>query len=76
MVGLAALTRAEQILLAVVLVVPLCLLCRSVSWRRRFALLLVAASGVVVLIGPWCGIQPARGSGNRCCSAPAWIRPS
>jgi 4-amino-4-deoxy-L-arabinose transferase-like glycosyltransferase len=60
MVGLAALTRAEQILLALVLVVPLCLLLRSVAWRRRLALLVVAAVGVVVLIGPWCGYNLTR----------------
>lgn len=59
-VGLAALTRAELILLTVVLVAPLCLLARPLAWRRRIALLAVAAGAFVVVVGPWCGYNLAR----------------
>jgi 4-amino-4-deoxy-L-arabinose transferase-like glycosyltransferase len=60
LVGLAALTRAELILLTAVLVAPLCLLLRSTAWRRRVALLGLAALGFVVVVGPWCAYNLAR----------------
>ena len=53
-VGLAALTRAELVLLAVVLVAPLCLLARPLALRHRVALLGVAAAGFLVVVAPWC----------------------
>jgi 4-amino-4-deoxy-L-arabinose transferase-like glycosyltransferase len=60
MVGLAALTRAETLLLCFALVLPLCLLLRDAAWRRRFALLVVAGAAVVVTIAPWCVYNLAR----------------
>jgi 4-amino-4-deoxy-L-arabinose transferase-like glycosyltransferase len=60
LVGLAALTRAELLLLTVVLILPLCLLLRQLPWRRRAGLLAVAALGFGVLVGPWCAYNLAR----------------
>jgi 4-amino-4-deoxy-L-arabinose transferase-like glycosyltransferase len=59
-VGLAALTRGELILLTVVLIAPLCLFLRRITWRRRIALLSVAAGAFVVVVGPWCAYNVAR----------------
>lgn len=53
-VGLAALTRAEEILLALFILVPLCLWLRDVEWRRRLQLLVVTGLAVGITIGPWC----------------------
>jgi peptidoglycan/LPS O-acetylase OafA/YrhL len=60
LVGLAALTRAELILLSLVLVVPLCLLTRGLVVRRRLALLLVAGVAVTATIAPWCAYNLSR----------------
>jgi 4-amino-4-deoxy-L-arabinose transferase-like glycosyltransferase len=51
--GLAALTRAEGLLLAIVLVVPLCARLRGVDASRRSRLALVALGAVLVVIAPW-----------------------
>ena len=56
LIGLAALTRAELILLAVLVVVPLTLLPRSgfrAQWRIRVAALAAAGAGCVAIIAPW-----------------------
>ena len=60
MVGLAALTRAELIMLSVLLIVPLCLLLRRTTWSRRIALLALAAVGVSVLVIPWSAYNYSR----------------
>ena len=59
-IGLAALGRDELALLWVFILLPLVLLVRSASWRRRIGLLLVggALAGVVVL--PWVGYNLSR----------------
>ena len=60
MVGLAALTRAEMIMLSVLLIVPLCLLLRRTTWWRKVALLALAAVGVSVLVLPWSAYNTSR----------------
>ena len=52
-VGLAALTRAEAVLLFVILVVPVVLLTRSVELRRRVTLTVIAAAAGALLLAPW-----------------------
>ncbi len=54
-VALAAvmLARAELALLAVVLVVPLVATARELAWRRRIALVAVAAAVSALTIAPW-----------------------
>jgi hypothetical protein len=52
-IALAALARAEAILLFVILLVPLVLRARDVAWVRRFAALGVGALVAIALIGPW-----------------------
>jgi 4-amino-4-deoxy-L-arabinose transferase-like glycosyltransferase len=56
LIGLAALTRAELVLLMLVVAVPLMLLPRAgfrEQWRRRVAALAAAAAGCVLIIAPW-----------------------
>ncbi|MDQ1635985.1 MAG: hypothetical protein QOJ32_2794 [Frankiaceae bacterium] len=53
-VALAALTHAEMILLGPLIALPLCLLARSVTWRRRVGLLVSAAAACVLVLAPWC----------------------
>ena len=45
LVGLAALTRGEALFLCVLLVLPLVLLIKGISWRRKLGLLGLAAAG-------------------------------
>ncbi len=52
-VALAALTRAEAVLLFVLLVVPVVLLTRSIDLRRRLTLTVVAAATGGLLLAPW-----------------------
>ncbi len=51
--GLAALARAELVLLAPLLGLPLLMSFRKLPWSRRFAIVGSIALGAVVLIGPW-----------------------
>jgi hypothetical protein len=51
--GFAALTRAEGILLALVLVVPLCARLDEIDASRRFRLALVALGAALVVVAPW-----------------------
>jgi 4-amino-4-deoxy-L-arabinose transferase-like glycosyltransferase len=53
MVGVLALTRAEQIMLGVLLVLPLLLTARSVPIGRRVAWLAMAGTACVLVIAPW-----------------------
>ncbi len=52
-IALAALSRAEAILLFVILLLPLVLRDRDVAFGRRFAALVVGALVAITLIGPW-----------------------
>jgi 4-amino-4-deoxy-L-arabinose transferase-like glycosyltransferase len=52
-ISLAALTRAEAAVLYVVLLLPLVLMARAVSWRRRLGLLAAGVAMSVALVAPW-----------------------
>jgi hypothetical protein len=52
-IALATLTRAEGVLLAVTVAVPLCLLAAGMGWRRRVALLGIAAAVCIAVLTPW-----------------------
>jgi hypothetical protein len=58
--AVTALGRDELTLLFVVLLLPLVLLARAVSWRRRFAILGVCVLAAVVVLGPWVGYNLSR----------------
>ncbi|MGP0029926.1 MAG: glycosyltransferase family 39 protein [Acidimicrobiales bacterium] len=58
--GLTMLGRDELSLLVVFLLVPLVLLVRTLSWRRRFCLLGAALGMIVLVIGPWVGYNLSR----------------
>jgi 4-amino-4-deoxy-L-arabinose transferase-like glycosyltransferase len=58
-VGLAALCRDELALLALFIVVPIVLLVRA-DWRRRLALVGIAALCAAVLVFPWVGYNFSR----------------
>jgi 4-amino-4-deoxy-L-arabinose transferase-like glycosyltransferase len=51
--ALLALTRAEALLLFVVLLVPLVWLSRGVAWRRRLTWFALAGTAGVVVMAPW-----------------------
>ena len=51
--GLSALTRAEGLLLAVILVIPLAVGLRTLSMRRRLSLAGVAIGVAVLVVVPW-----------------------
>lgn len=55
-----ALTRAEGILLPVLLFVPLCFTMPASDWRRRLRLLLVAAVVAVACMMPWVAFNLSR----------------
>lgn len=58
--GLAALTRAEQLLLVVAVLIPVALVIRGRSLRRRLALAGAGVLTAVVVIAPWVGFNMAR----------------
>ena len=58
-VGLAALVRDELALLGLFVVVPLTLLARM-SWKRRATALLVGAATAVLVVAPWVGYNLSR----------------
>ncbi len=58
--ALAALTRAEQSLLVVVVVIPLALVLRSVPLRRRLILAGAGTLTALVMIAPWVGFNLSR----------------
>jgi len=51
--GLAALTRSEGILLAVVLVLPVALRLHSLPWARRLRLACIALGVATLVVTPW-----------------------
>jgi 4-amino-4-deoxy-L-arabinose transferase-like glycosyltransferase len=62
-IGLAALTRAELVLLLAVVAAPLMLLPRlgfRQQWRRRVAALAIAVAGSVLVIAPWTAYNLSR----------------
>ena len=58
--GLAMLGRDELALLVVFILVPMVLLAKALSWRRRFATLGVALVTVAVVVAPWVGYNLSR----------------
>jgi 4-amino-4-deoxy-L-arabinose transferase-like glycosyltransferase len=58
--GLLTLTRAEEILLVPLLLVPLVLLLRATPWRDRLRLLAVGVGATVVVITPWVAYNMSR----------------
>ena len=59
-VGVAALTRAESILLVPLLIVPLVLWLRGPAMRRRLQLLAISVGVTVLTIAPWVGYNLVR----------------
>ena len=53
MTGLIALTRSEEILAWIFLVVPLILSVRTVDLRRRMRWLAIATASMVIVLAPW-----------------------
>ena len=58
--GLAALTRAELVLLVPLLAVPAALVARSVATAQRWKLAGIGVLAAAVLIGPWVGYNLSR----------------
>jgi 4-amino-4-deoxy-L-arabinose transferase-like glycosyltransferase len=59
-IGFAALARDELSLLGVFILLPLVLLAKTVSWRRRAALLAVGAASAMLVLAPWVGYNLTR----------------
>lgn len=59
-VGLLALTRSEQILLAVLVVAPAVLLVRDAPWRRRIGWAAAAGACCLVVLVPWLAYNQGR----------------
>lgn len=59
-VALSALTRAELILMAPLIVLPTALLARDSTWARRIGLLAVSAAAALAFIGPWFAYNTTR----------------
>lgn len=58
--GLAALARAELILLAPLLGIPLLVSFRTEAWSRRIAIVAVLGAGTLLLVGPWVAFNLSR----------------
>ncbi|MDO8363030.1 MAG: glycosyltransferase family 39 protein, partial [Actinomycetota bacterium] len=53
LVGLAALTRGEALLLVPLLLVPLVLRARDIEWRRRLQQTAIGVAAFVAVLAPW-----------------------
>ncbi|MGA2303290.1 MAG: glycosyltransferase family 39 protein [Acidimicrobiales bacterium] len=58
--GIAMLGRDELTLLVFFLLVPLVLLARALSWKRRFAVLGIALLATALVVAPWVGYNLSR----------------
>jgi 4-amino-4-deoxy-L-arabinose transferase-like glycosyltransferase len=58
--GLLALTRSEQVLLIFLLLVPLLLLAREETWRRRLTWLAISVVAAIAVIAPWTAYNTSR----------------
>jgi 4-amino-4-deoxy-L-arabinose transferase-like glycosyltransferase len=58
--GAAALARAELILLAPLLALPLLVSLRAMPWSRRLAIVGSLAAATIVLVGPWVAFNLSR----------------
>jgi 4-amino-4-deoxy-L-arabinose transferase-like glycosyltransferase len=59
-VGVATLTRDELSLLGLFVVIPVVLLARALTWRRRLAVLAVTAVAALAVVAPWVGYNMTR----------------
>jgi len=59
-IGVAALARDELALLLPLILIPLALLARSLSWRRRLALAGVGSLAALLVMAPWVGYNLSR----------------
>jgi 4-amino-4-deoxy-L-arabinose transferase-like glycosyltransferase len=59
-IGFAALCRDELALLALLILVPMVLLVRSATWRRRVGLLAIGGAAAALLVFPWVGYNFSR----------------
>jgi 4-amino-4-deoxy-L-arabinose transferase-like glycosyltransferase len=59
-IALATLSRAEAILLPVLLLVPMVLWMKGMPWKRRITLILASGMASVVVLGPWVGYNLSR----------------
>jgi 4-amino-4-deoxy-L-arabinose transferase-like glycosyltransferase len=59
-IGLATLGRDELALLVPFILVPITLLSRSISWRRRLALLGAGIAACLTIVMPWVGYNLSR----------------
>ena len=58
--GVTMLGRDELILLVIFLVIPIVLLARALSWRRRFTVLGIALLATALVVAPWVGYNLSR----------------
>jgi 4-amino-4-deoxy-L-arabinose transferase-like glycosyltransferase len=59
-IGVATLARDELSLLGVFILVPLALLAKTLSWKRRTGLVAIGALFAVLVIAPWVGYNLTR----------------
>ena len=59
-VGLATLSRSELVLMSVLVIVPLVLLVRAVSFARRVGWIAAAAATCLAVVGPWVAFNMTR----------------
>jgi 4-amino-4-deoxy-L-arabinose transferase-like glycosyltransferase len=59
-IALAALTRAEAILLPLLIVVPLVLGFKQLPWKRRLSLMIASWAATGVVLAPWVGYNLSR----------------
>jgi 4-amino-4-deoxy-L-arabinose transferase-like glycosyltransferase len=59
-IGVTALARDELSLLGLFILVPMVLMAKTLSWRRRLALVGVGAAAGVLVVAPWVGYNMSR----------------
>jgi 4-amino-4-deoxy-L-arabinose transferase-like glycosyltransferase len=59
-IALATLSRAEAILLPVIMLVPLVLWMKGMPWKRRITLVLASGLTTAIVLGPWVGYNISR----------------
>ncbi|HEX4428497.1 MAG TPA: glycosyltransferase family 39 protein [Frankiaceae bacterium] len=58
--ALATLSRAEALLLPVLMLVPMVLWMKGMAWKRRITLILASGLTTSLLLGPWVGFNLSR----------------
>ena len=59
-IGVAALARDELSLLGVFILVPMVLMAKTLTWRRRISLVAVGGLAALLLVAPWVGYNMSR----------------